>query len=75
MTDPKTIILSTDTTKETIEGAPKPLTPEGEVVIQPSTDNPDETVQLGNDFTDDSGVEISKEVEQEFSSTPPPHDA
>lgn len=75
MTDPKTIILSTDTTEDTIEGAPKPLTPEGEVVIQPSTDNPDETVQLGNDFTDDSGVEISKEVEQEFSSTPPPHDA
>lgn len=75
MTDPKTIPLSTDTTEDTIEGAPKPLTPEGEVVIQPSTDNPDETVQLGNDFTDDSGVEISKEVEQEFSSTPPPHDA
>lgn len=75
MTDHKTIILSTDTTEDTIEGAPKPLTPEGEVVIQPSTDNPDETVQLGNDFTDDSGVEISKEVEQEFSSTPPPHDA
>ncbi len=68
----KVIDLSTDTTASDMAGQPKPLEPEGSVTIVGLTDNPDETVQLGKDFVDDNGVEVSKEVEAEFDNTPPP---
>lgn len=66
------IPLQPDQTETEMQGGPKPLTPAGGLEIDAAKGNPDETVQLGADYVDDSGVEVSKEVEQQFDNTPPP---
>jgi 3-dehydroquinate synthase class II len=69
MNDDKTIPLSQDNTLAQMEGEPAPLEPQGDVTIVPKKGNPDETVKLDPDLEDVQGVEVAKEVEEEFGNT------